>query len=332
MSEIIYSQNIDKLISKLDFSRLKGNVGIKVHFGERGCNTYMDPQIVKKVYDKVTSLNYTAKLIETNVLYKGSRTDATSHKKVALEHGFDFADIHILDGEKGEEFIEVPLESAVVDKAKLGAGLKEYDSLIIITHFKGHSFAGYGGVFKNLGMGFGSRAGKLHMHASVNPTINQNTCTACGLCVKGCDFDAITIEEKANVDQDKCTGCAMCIAICPVNAVNIPWGTSTNENLQKKIIDYSEGVFKVVSIENCIFINIANNITKECDCMGISQKPLMEDVGIFGGYDPVAIDKACLDKVDENFMNMNPHDKMLQTEYAQQKGLGNVEYDLVELD
>ncbi len=332
MNRIYYSDDIDKVLSKLDLSRLKGFVGIKLHFGEKGCNTYLDPSIVKKVYDEVVSKGHEAKLVETNVLYKGARTTSTSHLKVAHEHGFDFAEIDFLDGEYGKDFIEVELEEGVVKSAKLGAGLNRYDSLVVVTHFKGHSFAGYGGVFKNLGMGFGSRAGKLHMHASVSPIIDQNVCTACGLCAKRCDFNAITLDPKAKIDASKCAGCAMCIAVCPSGAVNVPWGAKTNELLQKGIVDYASAVFKIIPKDRCIFINVAKNITEECDCMGISQEPLMEDIGILAGYDPVAVDKACLDMVGERFMKMNPHDKMLQVVYAEKKGLGKSEYDLVKVD
>jgi hypothetical protein len=302
-----------------------------LHFGERGCNTYLDPKIVKKIYEKVVASGHKARLIETNGLYRGSRTTSTAHLKVAHEHGFDFAEIDFLDGEHGEKFTEVNLDKGVLESAKLGAGIKRYDSLVIVTHFKGHAFAGYGGAFKNLGMGFGSRGGKLHMHASVHPSVNVEACTACGLCVEGCDFDAIKLNPKAQIDPSKCKGCAMCIAICPSGAVNVPAVSTSNETLQKRIVDYADAVFKMVPMENCIFINVAKKITKECDCMGLYQEPIMDDIGILGGYDPVAIDKACLDLAGERFAKMNPHDKMIQVKYAEEKGLGNKEYEISEV-
>lgn len=332
MNKIYYSDDIDTVLSKLDFSRLKGVVGIKLHFGEKGCNTYLDPKLVKKIYEKVVSKGHKAKLIETHGLYKGSRVNSKDHLKVAHEHGFDFAPIDFLDGEKGEEYIEVDLDKGVVKSAKLGAGLKRFDSLVVVTHFKGHGFAGYGGVFKNLGMGFGSRAGKLHMHASVNPSVKQDVCTECGLCLKGCDFDAITLDPKAKIDDSKCKGCAMCIALCPSGAINVPWGTTTSDDLQRKIIDYADAVFKVIPMENCIFINIAKKITKECDCMGIYQEPFMDDIGVLAGYDPVALDKACLDMAGEKFMKINSHNKILQVDYSEEKGLGKKEYEIVKVD
>lgn len=327
MSELYFSKEFDKILEKIDISRLGDKVGIKVHFGEKGCETYMRPESVKKVYDKIISEGKDAKLVETNVLYRGSRTNATDHKNTAKEHGFDFADIDIMDGEKGDELVEVPVEDSIVKTAKLGKGIENYDSLVVISHFKGHIAAGYGGVFKQLGMGFGSRAGKLHMHATVSPSIDHEKCTKCMSCVEGCDFDAIN-EQDGNIviDDDKCAGCAMCIAICPVGAVQIPWGTSTNEELQKKIVDYSRAVFKKIPKERCIFINIIENVTRDCDCVGKFQKPLMEDVGIITGDDPVALDKACLDLAEKHspgvLAKINDIDKSVQTSYAAEKGVG----------
>ena len=337
MADVYFSREIKEIIDSIDFSKLGNKVGIKVHFGERGCTTYMDPKIVKAIYDEVCSRGKEAFLIETNVLYRGSRTNSTDHKKLAIEHGFDFAPIDIIDGEKGNEFVEVKIRDGVANPVRLGKGIEDYDSLIIVSHFKGHISAGYGGVFKNLGMGFGSRAGKLHMHASVKPSISKEDCTACEVCIKNCDFDAIKIiDEKAFIDKDKCIGCAMCIAVCPVGAVKIPWGTSTSEDLQKKIVDYSEGVFEVIPKEKCIFINILEKITEHCDCMGRSQTPLMDDIGIIASYDPVALDKASFDLIEENspgiFAGINSVDKTIQVDYAEEKGLGSKEYNLVELD
>lgn len=338
MSRLYQSKRIEPLLEKMDFSRLGNNVALKVHFGEDGCTTYMEPAIVKKVYDKLVSEGKSAKLVETNVLYKGSRTNATDHLSTAKKHGFDFADIEILDGEKGDNFIEVPVKDGGISSAKLGTGIKNYDSMVVVSHFKGHIAAGYGGVFKQLGMGFGSRAGKLHMHAGISPSIDKESCTGCKECIKGCDFDAISLdsEGKAEIDTGRCTGCAMCIAVCPVSAVRIPWGASGNEGLQKNIVDYASAVFQVIPQDRCIFINIIENVTKDCDCVGKSQQPLMEDVGIMMGHDPVSLDKACLDIVEERspgvLNRINDIDKSVQTVYAEKKGLGSLDYEIEEID
>lgn len=339
MSKVYFSKDLGKVLEKLDLSKLGKRVGIKLHFGEKGNVTYLKPEIAKKVYeyikDKKKDLEKIA-LVECNVLYRGERMTRTSHIALAKEHGFGFADIDILDGEYGEETLTLKVEGGIINEAKVGKGLERYDSLVVLTHFKGHVMAGYGGAFKNLGMGLGSRAGKLHMHANVSPKISKSQCTGCGTCIRNCGSDAIVMKNnKAEIINDKCTGCAMCIAVCPVGAVKIPWLSSTSSLLQKKIVDYSKAIIEYLN-NRLVYINALVNITKDCDCMGKKQKPIVEDIGFLVSNDPVAIDKASLDLVNKAthhlFSMINVANKNLPTKYAESLSLGSSEYELINLD
>jgi uncharacterized protein len=326
MSDVFFSKDIDKILQKIDYSVLGKNVGIKVHFGEEGCVTYLDPSIAKKVYDKIISLGKKAALIETNVLYRGSRTTKTEHIKTAKSHGFDFAPIDILDGENGEESINK-------DGNLLGKGLTKYDSLVVITHFKGHEFAGYGGAIKNIGMGLASRGGKLHIHSDAKPIISEK-CIGCGTCIQNCNENAISLKNnKAVIDTSKCVGCAMCIAVCPSEAVLIPWRSPAAKNLQKALVDYTESVFKIVPKEKVVFINVLKNITANCDCMSEKQKPFMEDIGLLMSKDIVSIEKASIaladKKSDGAFSKINRQDKNIQSDYAFEKKLGEKSYRII---
>lgn len=335
MTKVYFSKNIKRILEKVDLSQLKEKVGIKTHFGEEGCETYLDPALAKEIYQELKKEGKDSALIECNTLYKGSRTKKESHIKTAKKHGFGFAPINILDGELGEESIKLPVEDGIVKVAKVGGGLKKYNSLIALSHFKGHDLTGYGGAFKNIGMGLGSRAGKLHMHAGVEPNVNKPECIGCGTCVENCPADAIgLVDNKAVIDGEKCIGCAMCIAVCPTGAIKIPEGVSTPEELQKKIVDYAGAIMK--SMKGIIFINVLRNITKKCDCVGAPQKPITEDIGILLSKDPVAIDQASLDLVNRNsngeFGRRTGADKSIQVDYAARKGLGSKDYDLIRLD
>ncbi len=339
MSKVYFSKELDKVLKKLDLTKLGKRIGIKLHFGEKGSETYLKPEIARKIYDFIKSKKKGLErlsLVECNVLYRGERTTRTKHVALAKEHGFGFADIDILDGELGEETLTLAITNGIIDKAKVGKGLERYDSLIVLTHFKGHIMAGYGGAFKNLGMGLGSRAGKLHMHANVSPKVSKSKCIGCGTCVQHCGSDAITLQNgKAEINGEKCTGCAMCIAVCPVGAVKIPWLSSTSSLLQKKIIDYSKAIIEYLN-SRLIYVNALVNITKECDCVGKKQRPIVEDIGFLVSNDPVSIDKASLDLITKatryKFLLINLANKSLPTKYAASLKLGSEKYELINLD
>ena len=323
MSDVLFSKDIHKIVDKIDYSQLGKKVAIKIHFGEQGCNTYINPEIARAVFSKVTSLGKEAKLVECNVLYKGSRVNSTIHIATARKHGFDMP-IDILDGEHGNEFLDLK-------GCKVGKGLTKYDSLIVLSHFKGHMAAGFGGAMKNMGMGLGSRAGKLDMHSSIKPSIGEN-CIGCGVCVENCNAEAIKIEKgKAHINQGKCEGCAMCIAVCDNHAVAIPWRGRSSKELQKKIAEYCSAIYD--KFPTVIFINVLESITKECDCMGISQQPMMKDIGILYSKDIVSIERASLDLVNKEsggkFDGINSADNNSQIEIAEKLGLGSSKYKLI---
>jgi len=326
MNDVLSAKSIDSIINKLDFSKLGKNVAIKVHFGEKGCVTYLNPEIVRKVYNKLLSLGKSATLVECNVLYRGNRSNTTNHIKTAHSHGFDMP-IEILDGEHGQDTIKI-------DGCKIGAGIKKYDSLIVISHFKGHLAAGFGGAIKNVGMGLGSRAGKLDMHAGISPIITPE-CIGCSLCIKACDAKAITLTKnnKAIINPKICVGCAMCVAVCPNGAIAIPWSARSSEELQKRIAEYTKAVLSL--FPESIFINVLENITKDCDCFGIVQKPIMDNVGVLASTSIVAIDKASLDLAnkhsDNKFAQLNAVNKESQIIQAEKIGLGTSKYKLVQL-
>ncbi|MBU4086458.1 MAG: DUF362 domain-containing protein, partial [Nanoarchaeota archaeon] len=323
MTEVYFSQDIETILDRIPFEVLGKSVAIKVHFGEKGCTTFLSPRLVQKVYDKIISSGRDASLVECNVLYKGSRTNSTDHLKTAKEHGFTDMNIDILDGELGDEFIDVM-------GCKLGKGLEKYDSIIILSHFKGHMMTGFGGAIKNTGMGLGSRAGKLHMHSRIKPSVNQNRCKSCEICINNCNAKAISLNKttnKAKIDSDKCEGCAMCISICPERAINIPWASETSEGLQKKIAEYSKAALSIFK-NSAIFINVLQNITEDCDCLDKPQKPVLDDIGFLLSDNIVAIDQASLDLANNKGFNavQKSIEKQPQIEHAANMGIGSKNY------
>ncbi|MBN1923620.1 MAG: DUF362 domain-containing protein [Nanoarchaeota archaeon] len=325
MGEVLFSKEFDKLLESIDFSKLGKKIAIKCHFGEEGCTTFIPPSIVKKLYDKVKTKSNTVDLVDCNVLYKGARTTKTEHLKTAKEHGFTFAPVKILDGEYGQDVAEI-------NNSKIGKGIKDYDSIIVLTHFKGHMETGFGGALKNIGMGLASRAGKLYLHGdTAKPSVNKSKCIGCGVCISECPVECIKLkDEKAEIVQEDCIGCAMCIAVCPVCAIKIPWAGSTPFKVQEKICDYTKNVLSLFG-KNTVFINCLINITTNCDCMSTKQEPVIEDIGFLYSKDLISLESASKELVTKKAMKLKGVLFNHMLDYAEKTGLGKKEYKILEI-
>ncbi len=305
---------------------IEETMGIKIHFGEGDNDTHVNPNHLRDV----TKYFKKPVFVECNVLYRGNRLRKDSHLKQAADHGFDFIEIDILDGEMGEDYSEIEIETKNTKKAKIGRGLKKYDNLISIAHFKGHIVSGFGGALKNVGMGLGSRGGKLDMHAGVSPKIDEANCIACGSCAEQCPADAITVDNFAVINQEICIGCAQCIAVCPEGVIKIPWGTRPTNEFLEKIAEYT---LACVKDKNWWYINFLTDITMKCDCVGSKQEPFMKDIGILFSKDPIAIEKASMNLIIERNNGVNPfktHNKnsIHILKYGEEIGLGTMKYEL----
>ncbi|MCK5023849.1 MAG: DUF362 domain-containing protein [Candidatus Aenigmarchaeota archaeon] len=251
MSDVYFSPTTEKdeIIDSLEilYDKISENfnvkgkrVGIKIHFGEKGNKTHINPVFAKKICDIVKGKGGTPELIECNTLYRGKRLKTADHLEIAKMHGFTFAPVVICDDSTKDW--EIPIKGKHFTKVHIGGAVKKYDMIIAVSHCKGHMAAGYGGALKNMGMGLGSRAGKLAVHAKVKPVFNHSKCKACNKCVESCPADAIVLEEYAKMDEKKCIGCATCIAVCPYGAVEIPWNGATHKEVQERIVEYALGI------------------------------------------------------------------------------------------
>jgi hypothetical protein len=324
----------------LDFINKGERVTVKMHFGEADNTGFVKPEYARLVCDVIRGRQATPFLAETNTLYRGRRTNSQEHLKLAYEHGFTAdkvgADIVITDDTRSENIAEVKVNQRFIKSAKIAKIFLEADALVGIAHFKGHLMTGFGGALKNIGMGCASREGKLAQHSDVSPIVYKNKCTGCGLCAEACPVKAITIQaEKSFIERLKCIGCASCIATCPYYAIDVDWEKS-GDNIQEKMVEYAKAVLEGKK-NRVAFINFGIKITKECDCLAKDDPRIVSDVGLFASLDPVAIDKASLDLANKAagrdvFKEAHPNrDGLKQLRYACLLGLGNLEYELVDL-
>ncbi len=180
-------------------------VAIKMHFGELGNLAFLRPNWAKAVADYVKAHGGKPFLTDCNTLYVGSRKNALDHLSTAYENGFSplstGCHVIIADGIKGTDEALVPVKGDYVKEAKIGQAIMDADIIISLNHFKGHESTGFGGAIKDLGMGCGSRAGKMEMHAAGKPEVDQSLCVGCGFCQKNCAHDAITIDQPQGFHQ-----------------------------------------------------------------------------------------------------------------------------------
>lgn len=313
---------LKKIVSETGH-QFEKEVPIKVHFGEKGNKTFIPAKCYDEVINYLMDKGVSPSYIETNVLYRGSRTTSESHIQTAKSHGFTQIPIIIADGEIGTEYDEIEINKEFINKCKIGKGYGKYKQFIVMSHFKGHIEAGFGGALKQLSMGFAARGGKLEQHSGISPKVSAEKCIGCDLCVGKCDFNAIYRTDTAIIDESKCIGCAGCIAVCPKGAIRNTWGGS---NFLEKLSEYAYGAAKDKDI---IYITFVHNITKDCDCMGKSMEPITDNIGILASKDPVALDTACLDLVQRNSGEKLFEIGRTSLQHAEKIGLGTIHYQLI---
>ena len=345
-------QKLARLVKRagmMDIDFANKYTAIKIHFGEPGNLAYLRPNYSKVLADLIKEQGGRVFLTDCNTLYVGRRKNALDHLDAAYENGYNpFATgchVIIADGLKGTDEALVPIDGEYVKEAKIGRALMDADIVISLTHFKGHEAAGFGGALKNIGMGGGSRAGKMEMHSAGKPYVNQKACIGCGSCKKNCAHGAITIaDRKASIDTNVCVDCGRCVGACPVDAVT-PMNDEANDVLNKKIAEYTWAILKD---RPHFHVSLVVDVSPNCDCHAENDVPIVPNVGIFASFDPVALDMACVDAVNRqpvmagSFLaeqEQNHHDHFTDThpdthwqsciDHAVKLGLGNKEYELI---
>ena len=147
---------------------LSGRVAVKVHSGEQGNQNYLKPEFMSQIVKRVNGT-----IVECNTAYEGARNTSSKHKDLLKTHGWsELFDVDLLDETGPDKVLDIP-NGKVINKNYVGKNIENYDSMLVLSHFKGHPMGGYGGALKQLSIGVASSAGKSWIH-SAGFTLNQN--------------------------------------------------------------------------------------------------------------------------------------------------------------
>ena len=320
------------------FVETRDMVAFKTHFGEEGSQGYVRPLHFRMMGGLVKKRKAHPFLTETSTLYTGKRSNAVEHLELAADHGFGIRETGMptlmADGIRGDEERDVEIPGRMFRTVKIAALIVKTQSLVVVSHFTGHVQTGFGAALKNMGMGCSSRRGKLNQHSTAKPAVKPKKCTGCKMCLPWCPEQAIAmVDGKARIDPQVCIGCGECLTVCRFDAIGYNWSESC-ENLQKKVVEHAWGV-ALAKKGKIGYVNFLNRITRDCDCMGEYRK-IVPDVGVVFGFDPVAVDAASLDLVEQQAgvpLSRLAYDVpcRLQIDYAREIGFGNPDYRLLEM-
>lgn len=156
----INSESLIKIFNKLN-KELKGNVAVKLHSGEDGNQNYIKPEFVKDIVEYVNGT-----VVECNTAYEGERNTTDKHKKLLEKHGWNkYFNVDLMDENKNDLILDIP-NGKKIKENYVGRNIEKYDSMLVLSHFKGHPMGGYGGALKQLSIGIASSEGKAWIHSA----------------------------------------------------------------------------------------------------------------------------------------------------------------------
>ena len=371
MLTVFDAAGLDKLIKP------NNTVAIKVHCGEWNNSSYLRPVYARALADRVKELGGRPFVCDTTTLPYApyaSRVSGLDLQLTAERNGYSSATLGCpfisADGYTGtDDFrVEIP-EGYILKEAYIANAIAAADVLIVLTHFKGHPQGVVGGSIKNLGIGAQSKRGKFNVHMGGHPNYGLGAMPFHPENYGGkkedpeweflegiCPYHLIHVtEDSVEWENEKCVNCLACMRPMLSRGL-IELQERWFESLNAAIADACLGAIKAVGKDRVGFINMAIDISPYCDCVPFSDMSILPNLGVFASTDPVALDKACIDKAveahgapgsaAEDFEVQAPGDRKfeacapllsglceeLQVNAGVKIGLGSMEYDLVEVD
>lgn len=327
--EVVFFKDQNKLKQALDYFDIKDfkneKFPLKIHMGEIRNKYFPRPDFVKKVVQILKNYNAEPFLFDTTVAYNAPRKTKIGYRNLAKMHGFS----------KRKTGCDVTIDTTghnvTVENREYEVADHIYNSEYIFSfaHVKGHNATGMGGAIKNFGMGGVTKETKRRMHHGSRPEHKIDNCTYCGVCSEVCPFGDITVDKENQdwIHNENCFGCGVCVNMCEHDALDF----------QDADLQYVLACAAKACLENkkVVFLNDVNRIAKLCDCHPSSGPIICPDIGYLVSDDPVAVDQASLDLINQKkpdiFQKENNVDPSKQMKYGEEIGLGSRSYKLVEI-
>ena len=294
-------ESLRRLLAGLEKRFSSGRqVGVKVHWGERGNTGFLHPRYAREIVRWLRESGVEPFVFDTTVLYSGGRRTAADSLDTAAQHGFTEeylgCPVRLGDGD-GRDVEDIPSGFKHFSTVQVASVIRKADGFVIFSHFKGHMGTGFGGAIKNISMGMASRAQKQRMHADAHPVLKPGKCDRCGLCAEVCPAGAAVLPEDGDpvYDLEACVGCSQCIALCPQTALRIFWETDETV-FQEKLVETAAVLWEQIG-RNTVLVNGLIRILSECDCLPGTHPAIADDFGFIGGFHPVAVDEASLQQI-----------------------------------
>lgn len=314
MLTVFDAAGIDGLIKPNDV------VAIKLHTGEWNNSSYLRPVYARALADKVKSLGGRPFVCDTTTLpyapYAG-RVSELDLMITAERNGYSPAVLGCpficADGFMGTDDYHVDLpEGYILKEAYIASAIAAADVLIALTHFKGHPSGVIGGAIKNLGIGAQSKRGKFNVHMGGHSRYGFGASVFHPENYKGskedkkwrmlqgiCPYGLLHVtEDSIEWESEKCTTCLACLGQLSSRGI-VELSEASFKSTNAAIADACLATIKAVGVGKVAFINMAIDISPFCDCVNYSDMSLVPNLGVFAGTDPVAIDKACVDRARE---------------------------------
>jgi uncharacterized Fe-S center protein len=345
---------LEKLLKKIDLSKFMEKdeyVAIKTHYGSEGGHRIVRPIFLRKIVDAVKKTGGKPFLTDTY------RVEGLDYLDIANMEGINHLSVGcpvlLADGIFGNSLVKVKAGDRL-GEIGIAADIYHAPAMIVVTHSKGHIQSGYGGAIKNLSMGAiaakdtdgKSERGRVHA-LEMHLKWDAGKCELCGDCIDICDHDALTMEtDKIEIDHFMCHKCRRCVEVCKSDAMVLP---IHEDEFQMSLAEAARAALSTFQEGKVLYINFITEVMPHCDCHPHSDVPVINDQGILIGDDIVAIDKASLDIIEKSatlpdskaegkkpeeglFKYLTGRNPYLHVEYASKLGLGEMEYELLDID